>query len=73
MIGGGGIIINPNGIQEQVYSCGLDVETNNVAEALALWKGLLQARNQGILDLTVIGDSRLIIQALVTSSLSSIA
>ena len=46
-------------------------ETNNVVEALAIWKGLLQARNQGILDLTVIGDSRLIIQELVTISLPS--
>ena len=39
-----------------------------MAEALALWQGLIQAKNMGINDLIVFGDSRIIIQALNQSS-----
>ena len=35
-----------------------------MAEALALWQGLIQAKNMGINELIVSGDSRIIIQAL---------
>ena len=38
--GGGWILVNPDGTQEHVYSWGLGDETNNFAEALALWQGL---------------------------------
>jgi ribonuclease HI len=47
------------------------VETNNVAEALALWQGLNQALHLGITDLTVVGDSRLIIQVVITRNITS--
>ena len=50
------------------YSWGLGTETNNMAEGLALWQGLIQAKNMGINELTVFGDSRIIIQALNQSS-----
>ena len=42
------------------YSWGLRLESNNMVEALALWKGLS--------DIVVIGASGLVIQALITSS-----
>ena len=35
-----------------------------MAVALALWQGLRIAKNQGITELTVLGDSRIIIQAM---------
>ena len=41
---GGGVLFNPDKIQETVYSWGLGEETNNVVKALALWQGLCQAR-----------------------------
>lgn len=45
--------------------------TNNKAEALALWQGLRQAQERKIDSLVVIGDSRLVIQALKTKNLPS--
>jgi ribonuclease HI len=41
--GGGGILVGPNGLSEIRFSWGLGIETNNIAEALALWQGLNQA------------------------------
>jgi ribonuclease HI len=63
--GGGGVLVSPNGLLEITYAWGLGTETNNRAEALALWQGLTQAINQNVQDLVIIGDSRLIIQALI--------
>ena len=40
-----------------------------MAEALALWQGLWIAKNQGITELIVLGDSRIIIQAIIENSL----
>ena len=40
-----------------------------MAEALALWQGLWIAKNQGITELTILGDSRIIIQAMTENSL----
>ena len=42
-VGGGGVLINSDGIQETIYSWGLGDETDNVIETLALWKGVCQA------------------------------
>ena len=67
--GGGGGLFDPGGNLILKFSWGLGMETNNVAEALALWQGLNQASHQGITDLTVVGDSRLIIQAVITRNL----
>ena len=71
MVRGGGILITLDEKLESTFSWGLGRETNNVAEALALWKGLHLSRNQGINELIVLGDSRLIIQALFDNSLQS--
>ena len=39
-----------------------------MAEALALWRGLRIAKNHGITKLTVLGDARIIIQAMAENS-----
>jgi ribonuclease HI len=67
--GGGGVIYNPVEFRELVYSWGLGEETNNIAEALSLWQGLAQARKLAIKEIMVIGDSWILIQAMVTNSL----
>jgi ribonuclease HI len=56
-------------LQELDYSWGLGVESNNIAEALRLWQGLIQAWKLEIKEITVIGDSRILIQAMVTNTL----
>ena len=66
--GGGGVLYDPEDNLLLKYSWGLGTETNNKAEGLALWQGLIQAKNLGINELTVFGDSRIIIQALNQSS-----
>ena len=58
-----------DGQLETKFSSGLGSETNNIAEALALWQGLLIAKNQGNVELTVLGDSRIVIQAMAENSL----
>eukprot|EP00253_Pinus_taeda_P015908 PITA_15908 len=63
--GSGGVLLNPGGFTEMRFHWGLGIETNNRAEALALWQGLNLAINKNILSLNVFGDSRLIIQALL--------
>ena len=59
--GGGGVLHDPEDNMMLKYSWGLGTETNNMVEALALWQGLIQAKNMGINDLIVFGDSRIII------------
>jgi len=61
--------MDPDGLTELSYSWGLGVNTNNTTEALTLWQGLNQALRLNVQDLVVIGDSRLIIQALATHRL----
>jgi hypothetical protein len=63
--GGGGVLVSPTGHLELRFAWGLGIETNNRAEALALWQGLNQAIIHNVQDLVIIGDSRLIIQALI--------
>jgi ribonuclease HI len=63
------VLYGPDEILERVFSWGLGEDTNNMAEALSLWQGLIQARELGINEISVIGDSQLLIQALVTNSL----
>ena len=63
--GGGGVIINPRGKAEIEYSWSIGHESNNMAEAYGLWQGLKQVQNLGEDEVVVIGDSRLIIQALI--------
>eukprot|EP00253_Pinus_taeda_P009858 PITA_09858 len=66
--GGGGVLLNPDGSALLRYHWGLGIESNNRAEALALWQGLTLALKRNIQSLTVFGDSRLIIQAMNSSS-----
>ena len=61
---GGVIFFTPDGFLETRFAWGLGDDTNNMAEALALWQGLRIAKTHGISELTIIGDSRIIIQAL---------
>jgi ribonuclease HI len=65
------VLYGPAKVQEWVFSWGLGEDTNNMAEALGLWQGLNQDQELGINEITVIGDSQLLIQALVTNSLPS--
>jgi ribonuclease HI len=51
---------------EVSFSWGLGIDSNNMAEALALWQGLRLAVTRNIQNLVVFGDSRVIIQALKT-------
>jgi ribonuclease HI len=69
--GGGGVIIDREEIKVLSYSWGIDKNTNNIVEALALWQGLSQAQIMNITDLNVFGDSRIIIQALSSKNLTS--
>lgn len=66
--GGGGIIFSLEGNIILSFAYGLGLLSNNQAEYLALWQGLLQARSLGILNLVVIGDSRIVIQSLARKS-----
>jgi ribonuclease HI len=63
--GGGGILVSPTGLTNLSFAWGLGIETNNRAEALALWQGLNQAITHNVWDLVILGDSRIIIQALI--------
>ena len=67
--GGRGGFFTPDDITETTFSWGLGIDTNNIAEALALWQGLLIAKNKGITRLHVLGDSRIVIQAMVEGNL----
>lgn len=63
--GSGGVLLSPGGSPEMRFHWGLGIETNNRAEALALWQGLTQAIKRNIPSLVVFGDSRIIIQAML--------
>jgi ribonuclease HI len=65
--GGGGIIEKPNAEIMVRYAIGLGTASNNHAEAMALWQGLCHAQRNGIRDLVIIGDSRLLIRAIALS------
>jgi ribonuclease HI len=47
---------------------GLGIESNNRAEAMALWQGLIQEKKHRIQNLIIIGDSIVIIQAMIHHS-----
>ena len=65
------MLFDPDGNLNLTYSWNLGIESNNMAEALALWQGLNQALLCGIQDLKVIGDSKLIIHFLNSHSFPS--
>ena len=61
---GGRVFFTLDRLLDIKFTWGLDIDSNNMAEALALWQGLRIAKEMGISKLTVIGDSRIIIYAL---------
>jgi ribonuclease HI len=65
LAGAGWVLVSPTGCLEINFAWGLGIETNKRAEALALWQGLNQAIKHNVQDLVIIGDSQLIIQALI--------
>ena len=69
--GGGGIIFEPTGKIHLSYAWGLGHASNNQAEILVLWKGLIQARNLNIQKINIFGDSKLIIKAVHTKKIPS--
>lgn len=66
VVGGGGVLLSTDGTIACTYSWGLGVESNNIVESCGLWQGLTLALSKGITNLTVFGDSRILIQALTT-------
>ena len=71
MAGGRGVLFDPGGHLNLSYAWNLGSDTNNMAEALALWQGLSQAIRLSVQELTVVGDSRMIIQHLFNRDLPS--
>jgi hypothetical protein len=67
--GGGGILMDPEGLMEISYSWGLRIETNNREEALTMLQGIRQEISSNVQNLVVFGDSRLLIQAIQTRKL----
>jgi ribonuclease HI len=65
--GAGGVIYSPNG-NKVYFSWGLGMKSNNQAELLGLTKACLIAREEGIKDLQVFGDSEIIIKNLISKS-----
>ena len=65
------MLFDPDGQLNLSYAWNLGSDTNNMAEALALWQGLSQAIHLGIQELTVVGDSRMILQHLLNQELPS--
>ena len=61
--GGGGVVINQTGKVETEYVWNIGQDSNNMAKAYGLWQGLKQMQKAGVDEAVVIGDSRLIIQA----------
>ena len=59
------MFISANGAVVSSYSWGLGIESNNTAEFCGLLQGLRIALSKGINTLTVFGDSRMLIQALI--------
>ena len=53
----GGVIFDSMGNKQKEYAWGIGRSTNNGAEWLALIKGLELARDMGIEEMSVIGDS----------------
>ena len=62
--GAGGVIMSPKGNDEYEYYWNIGIDTNNMVEAYGIWQGLKKQETLGVEEAIVIGDSRLIIQAM---------
>ena len=65
------MLYDPEGHLNLNYAWNLGIDTSNMAEALARWQGLSQAIHLDIQDLTVVGDSRIILHHLICRELPS--
>ena len=65
------MLYDPEGHLNLNYAWNLGIDTNNMVEDLALWQGLSQAIRLDIQDLTVVGDSRIILHHLICRELPS--
>ena len=63
--GAGGPIFNANGDKIMSYEWGLGHTSNNRAEALTLYQGLIQLGKLGIDTITILGDSAIVVSAMV--------
>ena len=63
--GGGGIISCLEGNIEIEYYWNIGNNSNNMVESDGLWQGLKQLEVRGIEEAIVLGDSRIIIQAMI--------
>ena len=61
---GGGVFFTPDGFLETRFAWGLGTDTNNMVEALAIWKGMRITKTHGMYESTILGDSIIIIQYL---------
>jgi hypothetical protein len=62
--GAGGVIYSPDGSSKDCFYWGLGQKSNNQAKILGLLKACLIAREKGVKDLQVFGDSKIIIKKL---------
>ena len=62
LAGVGGVLFDSKGNKMKEYLWGIDKNTNNGVEWLALIKGMEIARNVGIEELVVFGDSVMVIR-----------
>eukprot|EP00253_Pinus_taeda_P027195 PITA_27195 len=67
--GAGGIIYSPEGRSKDSFSWGLGVKTNNQAELLSLLKACQIAREKGVKDIQIFGDSEILVKKLIDGEL----
>ena len=67
--GAGGVVVNPFGEKIHSYAWGLGYSSSIQAEALALFQGLKILKELSINEANVIGDSQIVINAMVSNSL----
>jgi ribonuclease HI len=60
----GGVLYDPRGTEIISYYWGLGKTSNNHGEALTAWKGLELAKERKVKNITIIGDSSLIVQSI---------
>ena len=58
----GGVLYNKNNEEIATYTKYLGKQTNNYAEYMGLYHGMMEAQTHNIFDLTIYGDSQLIIR-----------
>ena len=62
--GGEGVVMCLEGKIDLEYYWNIGRDSNSMAEAYGLWQGLKQLKNKGVGEFMVLGDSRIIFQAM---------